>query len=113
MATDPAIRDLTGAAAVPRKNGELVFDAPWQSRAFGMVVGLHQKGLFQWDEFKDLLIAAVASPITDPDATPATIYYRQWLHALEALLVAKGLVSSTDLATRAEEFSSGTRDEVF
>ena len=41
-----AVTAMTGAAAVPRKNGELVFDAPWQSRAFGMVVGLVQKGLF-------------------------------------------------------------------
>jgi nitrile hydratase accessory protein len=101
---------LDGAAAVPRKNGELVFDAPWQSRAFGMVVGLHQRGLFTWNEFKDQLIAAIAShPLTD-DASPATVYYRQWLMALEKLLSAKGLVSAAALEQRASEFASGSRE---
>jgi nitrile hydratase accessory protein len=114
MSKNSGINDLTGSAAVPRKNGELVFDAPWQSRAFGMVVGLHEKGMFHWDEFKDRLIAAVAEPSADDaEASPATVYYRQWLRALEHLLLAKGVVSSSDLASRTEEFSSGTRDEVF
>jgi nitrile hydratase accessory protein len=113
MPTDPAIRppDLTGAAAVPRKNGELVFDAPWQSRAFGMAVGLHQQGLFHWDEFRDRLIEAVAAHASDdPSESPATIYYRQWLAALEKLLLDKALLAKTDLDARAEELLAGERD---
>jgi len=113
MPTDPAIRppDLTGAAAVPRKNGELVFDAPWQSRAFGIAVGLHQQGLFHWDEFRDRLIEAVAAhPGDDPSASPATIYYRQWLAALEKLLLDKALLAEADLDARAEELLAGERD---
>jgi nitrile hydratase accessory protein len=104
------LRALDGAAAVPRTNGELVFDAPWQSRAFGMVVGLHQRGLFTWDEFKDRLIAAIASHPPSDDASPATVYYRQWLIALESLLSAKGLVSRDTLDQRASEFASGSRE---
>lgn len=111
MAHDPGIDDLPATAAVPRKNGELVFDAPWQSRAFGIVVGLHQRGLFHWDEFKDRLIAAVAEPIDDAEASPATVYYRQWLRALERLVADKGLLSASDLAARTEEFFSGARGE--
>jgi len=112
MSTDAAVQppDLSGAAAVPRKNGELVFDAPWQSRAFGMVVGLHQKGIFHWDEFRDRLIEAVAAhPGGDPSASPATIYYRQWLAALEKLLLDKALLAKADLDARAEELLSGER----
>jgi len=37
----PVIPEMDGALAYPRRNGEPVFDAPWQSRAFGMVVSLH------------------------------------------------------------------------
>jgi nitrile hydratase accessory protein len=104
------IHALDGEAAVPRKNGELVFDAPWQSRAFGMVVGLHQRGVFSWNEFKDRLIAAIAeNPPTD-DASPAAVYYRQWLAALESLLLAKGLLSDALLDARAGEFISGARE---
>jgi nitrile hydratase accessory protein len=113
MPTDPAIRppDLTGAAAVPRKNGELVFDAPWQSRAFGMAVGLHRQGLFDWDEFRDRLIEAIAAhPGDDPSASPATIYYRQWLAALEKLLLDKALLAKSDLDARAEELLSHERE---
>ena len=113
MTVDPAIHELTGATAVPRKNGELVFDAPWQSRAFGMAVGLHQQGLFRWDEFRDRLIAEIAADSPgDRSTSPAAVYYRQWLGALEKLLAEKSLVSRTAIDERAHEFSSGERDEV-
>ena len=36
------IADMSGQAALPRKNGELVFDEPWQGRVFGMAVALHE-----------------------------------------------------------------------
>ncbi|WP_296082166.1 hypothetical protein [uncultured Agrobacterium sp.] len=31
---DRNVSSMTGDIAIPRSNGELVFDAPWQSRAF-------------------------------------------------------------------------------
>ena len=37
---DPRIANLDRSAALPRKNGELVFQAPWEGRAFGMAVVL-------------------------------------------------------------------------
>ena len=114
MPADRQLRELTGDAAVPRKNGELVFDAPWQSRAFGIAVGLAEQGVFQWDEFRDRLIAEVAagSP-DDPGDSPATIYYRQWTAALEKLLRHRGVLSDLDLTARTEQFASGERDEVY
>jgi nitrile hydratase accessory protein len=105
---------MRGAAALPRRNGELVFEAPWQSRAFGMAVGLRGRGLFAWDDFRDRLIAAVGAPGHDaaaPDA--AALYYSQWLAALEALLVERGVLTSEELERRRSEFASGKRDEVF
>ena len=107
MSTQNDLRELDGDAAVPRKNGELVFDAPWQSRAFGMVVGLHEQGLFTWNEFKDRLIASIAEKPAADDASPATVYYRQWLAALENLLLAKGLLTGTVLDERARELLAG------
>ena len=108
------IQGLTGSAAVPRKNGELVFDAPWQGRAFGMAVGLAERGLFRWDDFRDRLIEQIAATQSDAaDESPATVYYRQWLAALEAVLGEKGLLSDLDVNARTEQFASGERDEVF
>jgi nitrile hydratase accessory protein len=110
---DSKLDRLTGDASVPRKNGELVFEEPWQSRAFGLAVGLAERGVFEWEEFRSRLIAAIRDGETDPAASPATLYYRQWLAALETLLVDKGLVHARDVAARAAEFAAGDRDEVF
>lgn len=112
MAVDSTIRELGGAAAVPRKNGELVFDAPWQSRAFGMAVGLHQQGVFSWDEFRARLIAEIAAhPQGEPVASPAAVYYSRWLAALEELLLEKGLLAAPELEARAREVAAAERDE--
>ena len=43
---------LEGPAAPPAANGELVFEAPWQARLFGMAWSLCDAGLFEWDEFR-------------------------------------------------------------
>ena len=48
------------AAAPPRQNGELVFQAPWESRVFGLAAALRDRGLFAWDEFRVCLIAEIA-----------------------------------------------------
>ncbi|MGI9556342.1 MAG: nitrile hydratase accessory protein [Solirubrobacterales bacterium] len=56
---DPTL-GLDGPAAIPRSNGEPVFSAPWQSRAFGMAMALHEQGAFEWEDFRALLIAEIA-----------------------------------------------------
>ncbi len=53
--------DIEGAAAPPRSNGELAFAAPWESRAFGMAVTLHEAGAFTWPQFQAALIARIAA----------------------------------------------------
>jgi len=70
--------DTDGPAAPPRRNGELVFDAPWQGRAFGMAVALLERESLGWDTFRRHLVAAIAAA---PDAT----YYEQFVDALTAL----------------------------
>ncbi|MEN4474719.1 nitrile hydratase accessory protein [Mycolicibacterium cosmeticum] len=70
--------DIDGAAlALPRSNGELVFDAPWQGRLFGLVVHLCKTGAFEWDEFKTHLIAVIDESGLVDVCDPA-VYYRQF-----------------------------------
>jgi hypothetical protein len=77
---------------VPRRNGELAFDAPWQSRAFGMAAAVVDTRLDQdWEPFRRELIAAIAADEDRP-------YWESWTAALEALLVSAGLVSAQELA---------------
>ena len=108
-----SIPEMSGTVAYPRKNGEPVFDAPWQSRAFGMVVGLHTSGEFPWQAFKDKLIAHVAAgaPEDCPPDTPA--YYYQWVEAFCQLLDEAGIVRAEELDARSHEFLDGTRQQVF
>ncbi len=101
---------MSGAAAMPRKNGELVFDAPWQGRAFGMATALADAGLYAWDEFRDKLIARIA--LAERSAEPFD-YYTCWLGAFESLLAEKGFLPGAQLGERAAEFEFGERDEVF
>ena len=44
-----SVLDVEGPAAPTRRNGELVFDAPWQSRLFGVTMALRERDLFAWD----------------------------------------------------------------
>ena len=94
----------------PRKNGELVFDEPWQSRAFGMAVALSEDQCYAWDDFRSHLIARIAE--ADARDDPAG-YYERWLAALEYLLEERGIVVAAELDERTAEFEFGERDDVF
>ena len=96
--------DMEGSLALPRRNGELVFDAPWESRAFGLAVALHERGEFEWPEFQSRLAEAVAHSDDGP-------YYRSWVAALERLLLDKGLLERGQLEARAAELEAETGEE--
>ena len=97
---------LEGRGAPPRKNGELVFDAPWQGRAFGIAVALRDQGRYEWDEFRERLIAEIAKwEGAHPDGAGWS-YYARWLAALEGLLSDKGICPSSLLEVRAEELAA-------
>jgi nitrile hydratase accessory protein len=94
--------ELEGAAALPRSNGEPVFDAPWQSRAFGMVVHLHESGVYPWDDFKERLIASIDASGETESNDPAA-YYRQFTAAFCKLLVERGILTPEEIERRTEQ----------
>jgi nitrile hydratase accessory protein len=95
-----AALDVSGPAAPPRRNGELVFQAPWESRIFGVTISLYRGGLFEWDEFRRLLIEEIGAWEARIGAQGDWSYYERWAAALERLLASKGLCPSGDLACR-------------
>ena len=106
---DRNISSMSGAIAMPRSNGELVFDAPWQSRAFGMAVGLSWAGYFSWDKFRAELARAIAqNGQSGPDE-----YYLRWLDALEASMTGTSAYDAEALKAREAEYRNHVRDEVF
>jgi nitrile hydratase accessory protein len=111
--TELSIPELGGAAAYPRRNGEPVFEEPWQSRAFGMVVSLHRQGFYPWDDFKERLIEEIASADCKGPSATAPTYYEHFLAAFWRLLVEKGILSEGEMEARKAEFESGAKREVY
>jgi nitrile hydratase accessory protein len=105
---DRAISEMEGETALPRKNGELVFEEPWEGRAFGLAVALNESGFYEWRAFRDQLVDEIAK---EDAAETGSTYYERWLASLEELLVARGLVTKSELDTRAHEYETGERDD--
>jgi nitrile hydratase accessory protein len=93
---DPNL-SLDGAAAPPRRNGELVFEAPWESRLFGVTLVLCEAGRFHWEEFRRLLCEEIRRFEAHPPADEPFRYYARWQAAFERLLAEKGLCTPFEL----------------
>ena len=106
--TDERVGQMDGPAALPRKNGELVFEAPWESRAFGLAVAMSDQGQYAWEDFRQRLIAQIAA--ADAGGSPRS-YYERWLAAFESLLLERGYMSRAELDHRTAEYASGARDD--
>ena len=98
------------AAALPRKNGELVFDAPWHGRVFGMAAALEERHVYTWDEFRERLIDRIAEAERGQDPFD---YYACWLAAFEDILAKKGMALDPEISERTNEYEFGERDEIF
>ena len=105
MSVDRSIAYLEGEAGLPRKNGELVFQAPWEGRAFGLAVVLSDRGEYEWDNFRSRLVEQIGHG--------GKSYYENWLAALESVLVACGIVTAAEVERRAAEYAALQRDPVF
>ena len=88
---------LMDGAPLPRDNGELVFDAPWEARALAMAVALTDRLGLSWDDFRHRLMRAIAD---EPDRP----YYESWAVALESFVVELDLATpdALDAAAPAE-----------
>ena len=90
---------LAGAAPLPRDNGELVFEEPWQGRALGMGVAVMNRFGITSDEFRTHLVAAIRAHPETREESAATAYYAAWVEALEQLLGERGLISPPSAET--------------
>ena len=70
---------------IPRANGEPVFAAPWESRAFGLAAAYLAARGEDWARFRHHLMDAIAG------SGPETPYYEAWVTALDRLLAEDGV----------------------
>jgi nitrile hydratase accessory protein len=102
----PVELDVDGLAAPPRSNGELVFAAPWQSRAFGMAMALTEAGAVDWEDFRQELITQIAGWEATAKPDECFSYYGCWLDALEHVLVTRDLLAAGAVRALAEEIAA-------
>jgi nitrile hydratase accessory protein len=76
--------------SLPRDNGELVFEAPWQARALAIAVALVDKLDLPWDAFRRRLMDEIARD-------PQRPYYESWSAALESMVIELNLTTSAAL----------------
>ena len=82
----------------PRANGTLCFASEWERSAFGMALALAKQGYFEWDDFRDELIAAIKGWEDSHSLDDASWdYYEHWLAALERAVVKAGIADPSEL----------------
>jgi nitrile hydratase accessory protein len=79
---------------LPQDDDSVVFAAPWEAKAFALVVNMHQRGYFPWTAWVETLSAEIAA---DAAARADTPYYLLWLAAAEKLIATLGLVEAGTL----------------
>jgi len=83
---------------------ELVFQAPWEARAFALVNYLAASEHYDWSEWTNYLSREIAA--AEPNSADATSYYEQWVNACEKLLTVKGLLEPESLQRKIAELAS-------
>ena len=106
--SDERIEALGDELAVPRRNGELLFEAPWESRVFGMAMAIGDGRGFSWEDFRDRLAAELADAQAHGDDSA---YYERWLASFERLLLDRGVLTAGELDARTAAFAAGVFDE--
>ena len=83
----------------PRANGNLCFYSDWERSAFGIALALAKAGYFEWDAFRDELIASIKEwEDTNGIQDTSWNYYDQWLTALERAVLKAGVADTSELA---------------
>jgi nitrile hydratase accessory protein len=83
-------------ANILRDTADRAFDAPWQAQAFALVMRLQESGHFTWDEWVRVFSRHVSLSPTKSGESVNDAYYRQWLAALEQIVIEKGILLPGD-----------------
>lgn len=95
-----ATTSLMGAPeeAPPRQDGHLHFERDWEKMAFGMAIALSKQGHYEWEDFRQTLMATIAEwESTHTLNDPEWDYYQCWLTALETVTVESGVLKPGEL----------------
>ena len=83
-----------------------VFREPWEAQAFALVLSLHERGVFSWNEWAAMLGDEIKKAQAAGDPDTGETYYHHWLNALERIVAAKGLADPHILARTRNAWAS-------
>ncbi len=87
-------------APLADRDGEPVFDEPWQAQLLGLASVLMEQGLFTNKQWSQTLGASLRSAAGAGAPDTAATYYDAVLATLEALTTASGALTETAIADR-------------
>ena len=76
---------------------EQPFTEPWHAELFATTHALARAGAFDWADWTEAFVAALAADVEAGGATDGSTYYEIWLAALEGFLVERGLADDVAL----------------
>ncbi|MEH3118831.1 MAG: nitrile hydratase accessory protein [Methylorubrum populi] len=80
------------------------FEQPWQAHAFSLTVQLHEAGLFTWPAWVEVFGDEIKRSPARPGESASDAYHRQWLQALQTIVVSNGIVETRDVSDRIDEW---------
>jgi nitrile hydratase accessory protein len=95
---ESARRAAEAVPSIPHDAAGPVFRAPWEAHAFAMALALHEKGLFAWSEWSEMLGEEIKKAQAAGDPDTGETYYHHWLATLERMVAEKGATSVQALA---------------
>ena len=84
---------MHGFGPVIREQNEPVFHSDWEKRTFAITLTAMGRGVCNVDEFRRTIERM------PPASYLASSYYEKWLHAVESVLIEKGVVTPEELAS--------------
>ena len=97
---------MTDFLLQPKDSDGPVFNEPWEAQAFGLVIALHQAGLFSWEEWARALSSEIIKAQQAGDQDLGNTYYQHWLNALESMARAKGFSTQAEMQQRKAQWYS-------
>lgn len=95
------------ADVLPRRSGELTFEAPWEKRGFGVAVALCEQGIVPFDDFRWRVAAAISTWERANYGGEEKFHFgERWVAALERLLIERGIVSKEEIDRRTAQLTT-------
>jgi nitrile hydratase accessory protein len=99
---DPRGGDFEADQAV--ESGVPGFGEPWHAEAFGTSLALSRAGLFTWAEWVEIFSKEIRTNPQRAGEDSEAAYYRQWLAALETILMKHATLTSQEIAEVVEHW---------